>query len=219
MLVRDFMTTKVTSLADTDTLLDASMIFVRSTYRHLPVLRGKQVVGMITEHDIKKFVPSLLKGMNAEDYNQVLETTSVSRAMTHDPVTIGPGQSMYEAATILYNKRVGCLPVVEKGELMGIISTTDMLKLLVRLLTEPDLFPRSLPPERELIHCLLPDIPSDLSRFKGGSKSRNRPPRSHEVVNITSEAGAGSDGQCGRGGGLLFGCFSGVSGFNRQQGG
>jgi acetoin utilization protein AcuB len=145
MLVRDFMTAKVTTLADTDTLLDASMIFVRNTYRHLPVLRGKQVVGMITEHDIKKFVPSLLNRITAEDYNQVLETTPVSRAMTHDPVTVGPDQSMYEAATILYNKRVGCLPVVEKGELMGVISTTDMLKLLVRLLTEQGLVPKKSP--------------------------------------------------------------------------
>ena len=145
MLVRDFMTTKVTSLADTDTLLDASMIFLRSTYRHVPVVQGKQVVGMITEGDIKKFVPSLLSRMTAEDYNQVLEATPVSRAMTRDPVTVGPDQSIYEAATILYTKRVGCLPVVENGELVGVVSTTDMLKLLVRLLTERGLVPKKSP--------------------------------------------------------------------------
>jgi acetoin utilization protein AcuB len=139
------MTTKVTSLQETDTLLDASMILLRSHYRHLPVLRGKQVVGMITEHDIKQFVPSLLSRITAEEYNQVLESTPVSRAMTRDPVTVAPEQSIFEAATALYNKRVGCLPVVEKGELVGVISTTDMLRLLVRLLAEQGSVPKKSP--------------------------------------------------------------------------
>jgi acetoin utilization protein AcuB len=90
MLVRELMTTTVTSLVETDTLLDASMIFVRTTYRHLPVLHGNQVVGIITEHDVKQSVPSLLSRITPDEYNQVLEITPVSRAMTRDPVTIGP---------------------------------------------------------------------------------------------------------------------------------
>lgn len=142
MLVREFMTTKVTSLQESDTLLDASMIFLRSPYRHLPVLQGKRVIGIITQHDVKQFVPSLLTRMSPEGYNQVLETTPVSRAMTREPVTVGPDQSVFEAATILFNKRIGCLPVVENDELVGVISTTDMLRLLVRLLTEKQLAPQ-----------------------------------------------------------------------------
>jgi CBS domain-containing protein len=142
MLVREFMTTTVTSLVETDTLLDASMIFVRTTYRHLPILRGNQVVGIITEHDVKQFVPSLLSRITPDEYNQVLETTPVSRAMTRDPVTIGPDQLIYEAALILHEKRFGSLPVTENGKLVGVISRTDMLRLLVRLLTEQGLVPK-----------------------------------------------------------------------------
>jgi len=48
MLVKDFMTGEVTALQETDTLLDAAMIFVRSSFRHVPVLRDKKVVGIIT---------------------------------------------------------------------------------------------------------------------------------------------------------------------------
>ncbi len=136
MLVREFMTTTLTCLQETDTLLDATMLFVRLTYRHIPVLRGKQLVGIVTERDVKQFIPTLLTQVTPELYNQVLETTPVSRVMSRDPLTVGPGQSMFEAATTLYKRRFGCLPVVEDGELKGIITTTDMLKLLVRLLKD-----------------------------------------------------------------------------------
>jgi CBS domain-containing protein len=139
MLVRDFMTTEVTSLQETDTLLDARMVFVRSSFRHLPVLRDKQVVGVVTEHDVRQFGPSLTSGVSPEAYNQLLETTPVSRAMTRDPVTVRPDQPVFEAANLLYTRRFGCLPVVENGELVGIVSTTDMLRLLVHMIRDQGL--------------------------------------------------------------------------------
>jgi acetoin utilization protein AcuB len=139
MLVRDFMTTEVTSLQETDSLLDARMVFIRSNFRHLPVLRGKQLVGVVTEHDVKQFAPSLMSGVSPEEYNQVLESTPISQAMTRDPVTVRPDQLVFDAATTLYARRLGCLPVVENGELVGIVTTTDMLRLLVRMIREQGL--------------------------------------------------------------------------------
>ncbi len=136
MLVREFMTTTLTCLQETDSLLDATMIFVRSTFRHLPVLRGKQLVGVVTERDVKQFVPTLLTKITPQLYNEALENTPISRVMAHNPLTVKPGQSMFEAAATLFNKRIGCLPVVENGELKGIVTTTDMLRLLLRLLKD-----------------------------------------------------------------------------------
>lgn len=138
MLVREFMTTTLTTLQETDTLLDATMIFVRSTFRHVPVLRGKQLVGVVTERDVKQFIPTLLTHVTPELYNQALETTPISRVMARETITIGPNQSMFQAATTLFDRHIGCLPVVEKGELLGIITTTDMLRLLVHLLKDQD---------------------------------------------------------------------------------
>ena len=136
MLVREYMTTTLTTLQETDTLLDATMVFVRSTFRHVPVLRDKQLVGVVTERDVKQFVPTLLTQVTPELYNQALESTPVSRVMAHNPITVRPDQSMREAAAILFDKHIGCLPVVQNGELKGIITTTDMIKLLVRLLND-----------------------------------------------------------------------------------
>ena len=134
MLVREFMTRDVTTLQETDSLLDARMIYVRSSFRHLPVLRGRQIVGIVTEHDIRQHSPPILTGVIPEEYNRVLETTPITRAMTREPVTVTPEQPMFEAAQLLYARRFGCLPVVEKGELVGIVTTSDMLRLLVQII-------------------------------------------------------------------------------------
>jgi len=139
MLVREFMTTEVTSLQETDSLLDARMVFVRSSFRHLPVLRGKTLVGVVTEHDVKQFAPSLMSGVKPDEYNRLLENTPVSRAMTREPLTVQPEQPVFEAAALLYDRSFGCVPVVENGQLVGILTTTDMLRLLMRLIRDKGL--------------------------------------------------------------------------------
>jgi acetoin utilization protein AcuB len=136
MLVQDYMTTEVTSLQESDTLLDAAMVFVRSSFRHLPVLQGKKVVGIITERDVKQFAPSLLSGTTAEEYNAIMETTPISRVMTKNPMTLRPDQPIFEAARMLHQRRVGCMPVVENGELVGIVTTTDLLGLLMKMMED-----------------------------------------------------------------------------------
>ncbi len=145
MLVRDFMTTDLTTLQEDETLLDAALIFARSTLRHIPIVRDNKLVGIVTERDLKHYTPSILSGIPAEQYNRLMETTPLSKIMTRDLVTIRPERSVFEAAQVLYDRRIGCLPVVADGELKGIITTTDMLKLLVHLLTEKGAAP---PPGR-----------------------------------------------------------------------
>ncbi len=139
MTVREIMTTEVVSVQESDMLLDAAMIFARSSLRHLPVLRNKEVVGIITERDLKRYAPGLLSGVTSEQYQQVMETTSISRVMARDIHTLSPDQPVVEAVDLLYSHRVGCLPVVENGELAGIVTTTDMLGLMARLLKENNL--------------------------------------------------------------------------------
>jgi acetoin utilization protein AcuB len=63
-----------------------------------------------------------------------METTPLSKIMTHAPITIEPTKTVYEAAQILYDRRIGCLPVVEGNELKGIITTTDLVKVLLTML-------------------------------------------------------------------------------------
>ena len=141
MLVRDLMTTDLTTLREDEVLLDATLIFARSSLRHIPIVNGKKLVGIVTERDLKHYTPSILSGIPPEEYNRLMETTPVSKIMTRSLVTIESGKTVYEAAHLLYDRRIGCLPVVENGELKGILTTSDMLKVLLQLLREKGLEP------------------------------------------------------------------------------
>lgn len=140
-MVRDIMNTDLTTLSDDATLLDATLIFARGIVRHIPILRDQQLVGIVTERDLKHYSPSILSGMPADAYNRLMETTPLVKIMTRDPLTIEPDRSVSEAAELLYARRIGCLPVVEGDSLKGIITVTDMLKLLLQLLSEKGLAP------------------------------------------------------------------------------
>ena len=145
MLVRDIMTTEITTLSQDEALLDATLIFARSGFRHIPIMNGPQLVGLVTERDVKHYTPSILSGIPAEEYNRLMETTPLSKIMTRNPTTIEPGKTVYEAAHMLYDRRIGCLPVVEDGELRGIVTTTDLLNLLLQLMREKGLAPAGTP--------------------------------------------------------------------------
>lgn len=136
MKVSDYMVRDVTVLDEQTRLLDAVLLIRRSGKRHIPVVdpEGKPI-GIVTDRDIARVAPSMLTPQNAEAYNQIFETTPVTKAMTKPPVTISPGASIAEAVDILHMHKVGALIVVnEQGVVVGILTTTDMLGLLRELL-------------------------------------------------------------------------------------
>lgn len=133
--VRDFMTSPVTTVPHDARLLDAALTLRRTGYRHLAIVDGERLVGIITDRDISRFAPSLLTSISQEEYNAIFENTPLARVMTRDPKTVSPSQLMKEAVLVLYNRKLGCLPVVEDGKLVGMITTSDMLAFLYRMLT------------------------------------------------------------------------------------
>lgn len=137
MRVRDLMTRKLHTVHPEDSLAKAVDVQRRERVRHLPVVDDAQMlVGIVSDRDIKRAMPSLLSGTSQSEYEQILEETTVSRIMTRDPVTIAPDATVRHALEILLDKRYGALPVVEDAALVGIISETDFLRLLYTLLKE-----------------------------------------------------------------------------------
>lgn len=132
--VRDFMTTPAKSLSQNASLLDAVLTFRRTTFRHLPVVDGDRVVGIISERDVQRLSPSLLRNISEQEYNAVLQNTILERVMTRNPLTVSPEAQLREAAAILRDQKVGCLPVVRDGKLIGIITVIDMLDALLLIL-------------------------------------------------------------------------------------
>ena len=132
--VREFMTSPCTSIGSDARLLDAALTLRRSGFRHLPIVKGEKLVGIITDRDINRYAPSLLSNISQEDYNAIFEETPLERVMTRDPLSVTPSTPVREAVAILHNRKLGCLPVVEEDRLVGILTTNDCLKLLHRLL-------------------------------------------------------------------------------------
>ncbi|MBI3669100.1 MAG: CBS domain-containing protein [Acidobacteria bacterium] len=133
-LVRDFMTAPATSIPQDAMLIDAVLTLRRTGFRHLPIVNGDRLVGLITDRDIHRLAPSLLGRISPEEYNSIFENTPLARVMTRNPQTVTPDTSLREAARILQERKLGCLPVVDAGHLVGIITTADMLRVLLHIL-------------------------------------------------------------------------------------
>jgi acetoin utilization protein AcuB len=78
-LVRDFMTAPVTSISHDARLLEAALTLRRTGFRHLPVVQGERLVGIISDRDVHRLAPSLLSKITAEEYNAVFENTPLER--------------------------------------------------------------------------------------------------------------------------------------------
>lgn len=134
-LVRDFMTSPAKSISREARLLDAALVLRSTGFRHLPIVEGERLVGIITDRDVSRCAPSLLSKITPDEYNAIFENTPLERVMTRNPLTVAPTTPLREAATILHEKKLGCLPVVEDGRLVGILTVTDMLGVLLGFLT------------------------------------------------------------------------------------
>ena len=133
--VRDYMTAGPETLDAGQSLLEAVLLLRSTGFRHIPILENGGLVGVITERDVWRFTPSMLLPTSAQEYNRVFEETKIGAVMTRDPISIAPDALLAEAAELLSQKKLGCLPVLEDGKLVGIITVRDMLRALHHLLS------------------------------------------------------------------------------------
>jgi len=131
MHVGEYMTRDPITVSE-DTSMKEAMLLLRTHHiRHLPVANGKVLVGLLSDRDIRKASPSLLSGIGKNDYEQVLDDTSVARIMTREPFTVTETTTLADAVSVLVEKKFGSLPVVEGDELVGIFTEIDALKILL----------------------------------------------------------------------------------------
>ncbi len=136
MKVADRMIRQVVTLTENDTLRDALIAVQKHHIRHIPVVQGERLVGLITDRDLKRATPSPFSGADSETYERVAESTRLGQIMTRQPFTVTPSTPLRDAVKILHDRKFGALPVVEGERLVGIITATDMLKDLYDLLPD-----------------------------------------------------------------------------------
>ncbi len=96
--------------------------------RHIPVVSGKRLVGMITDRDIREASLSPATTLTHGEIAYQMETTPIKTCMTKDVVWASPGFTMVDAAHVLLECKIGCLPVVDNGTLVGIVTDMDCLR-------------------------------------------------------------------------------------------
>lgn len=118
--------------------------------RHLPVMAGDQLVGVVTDRDLR-YATSPLHTTPVES------EVTVRSVMAPDPITAGPRDPIEEAARLMRTKTIGCLPVLDGDELVGIITVTNLLDAVIRL--------TGLEKPSGRLAVSLPDQPGELARL------------------------------------------------------
>jgi len=135
MKVRSLMSSDVVTLTEDETLAHAQRCMARGRIRHLPVVRDKRLVGLITHRDLLAASFSIFAEVEANEQRRVFSTVPVVEAMHREVVTVSPNLDVAQAARILLENKYGCLPVVDgDGDLLGIVTEADFLRLTVTLL-------------------------------------------------------------------------------------
>jgi CBS domain-containing membrane protein len=130
----DIMTREVITLSEEDSLEDARSCMERGRVRHLPVVRGNKLVGLVTHRDLLAASFSVFADISRKEEHRLFSQIPVKELM-HDAVTAPPDMPVREAAKILLENKFGCLPVVDgEGRLLGIVTEADFLKLTVKML-------------------------------------------------------------------------------------
>jgi CBS domain-containing protein len=134
MRVQDIMSGQVTTIAPSESCLDAVVRMQRIRARHLPVVnREGALVGIVTDRDLRHhlFSRRAFEALGSTRIDVLLDRVHVAEIMSTALVTATPDMSLIEAAATMRAQKVGALPVVEQGRIVGILTETDLLRHVV----------------------------------------------------------------------------------------
>lgn len=152
MLVRDIMRSPVVTIPPGTRLQDAYQIMRDKAIRHLPVLEGGRLLGVVTDRDLRLATSALAPSPFPPE-------SVVSAVMSKNPLTADPSDPVEDAARTMRERKIGCLPVVDGENVIGIVTGLDLLDALIRM-TGVD------KPSGRL-EVRIPDDPGELARLTG----------------------------------------------------
>jgi acetoin utilization protein AcuB len=133
--VRDWMTPSPITITPMTTLPDAHNLMKEARIRRLPVVDRGRLVGIVTLGDVREAQPSDATTLSIYELNYLLSKLTVDKIMTREPLTISPNASVRQAARLMLEQKIGGLPVMEQDRLVGIITESDIFRVLAQ---EPD---------------------------------------------------------------------------------
>jgi acetoin utilization protein AcuB len=140
MIIKDYMTKHPVMIDPAMSIVEAQSIMAETRARHLPVVEeGKRLVGLITQETLR-VPPNILTSLNVWEITRFLSNLSVKDVMVKrkDIFTIEPDTTIEEAARIMVEHKIGCLPILTEGIVVGIITDTDLMAHLMEMLDAPE---------------------------------------------------------------------------------
>jgi acetoin utilization protein AcuB len=158
MLIRDIMRSPAVAISADTTLQDAYRTMQDQRIRHLPVVEGEKLVGVVTDRDLRLATSALTP-------SPFLPDSRVSAVMTAAPLTADASDPVEDAARTMRERKIGCLPVMDGGRLIGIVTGLDLLDALIRL--------TGVHKPSGRLEVRLPDHPGELARLTSFVSHRN----------------------------------------------
>ena len=135
MLIRERMSRPAITAPPEMPIQDALSLMRKKGIRRLPVLDNKgKLVGIVSDRDLLHASPSDATSLSVWELNYLLSKVTLKRVMSAPVITVSPDTPVQEAARIMVEKKIGGLPVVQGGKLVGIITETDLFKVLLELM-------------------------------------------------------------------------------------
>ena len=128
--VRELMQTRVVTVSVTERLSTVDDIMRLGGVRHMPVVHRGHLVGVLSERDLLRASLSQIGSFDRETHRAFLHAIAIAEVMSKPPITVEPDTSVRSAARVMAQRKIGCLPVVEDGVLLGLLTETDVLAWL-----------------------------------------------------------------------------------------
>jgi CBS domain-containing protein len=123
---------QIVTISVGDTLSTVEDIMTLGGVRHMPVVHAGALVGVVSERDLLRASLSTLTEFGMEERRAFLQVVEITHVMTSPAIVIHSGAPIEEAALLLSERRIGCLPVVDHGKLVGMVTEADVLGYFAR---------------------------------------------------------------------------------------
>lgn len=133
MPVKDFMTKKLVYVSPDTTVAEAADLLREHHLRRLPVVENDQLLGLVTEGTMAEEQPSKATSLSIYEMNYLLNKTKIRDIMIKDIVTVSQYASLEDAIYLMMSRKIGVLPVVDNGQLYGIITDRDVFKAFLEI--------------------------------------------------------------------------------------
>jgi len=127
-VVREIMMGSPVTLNPEDTLDLASDVISLGRIRHIPVVEEGRLVGLLSERDLMGAAASQIFGLKQRSKSALLKSVLIKDVMKKRVVTVGPQTPIRDVAHLMAEKKIGCVPVISEGTLVGLVTTTDILR-------------------------------------------------------------------------------------------